>query len=844
MSQQLSPWLEGAYGWNFGESNWNTGIDNNQLKFSFMFDRNIEGLVASLPAAVNGQAYFLTADNRLYFAVGTTWFSTPTPKWFEFTIRSTGEAYQFNGTTAVQIDSPSGVDARMDAIEVTIDSLGTAAFEDVNTLATHAELDVVEAQQQAYTDELRQDLVDAVDPTKGAALVGRSIVVVETVGDMAAISITAGHTAQLNLGARSGIFLHDPTITAPQITSDPGQMVFVASDFGGAWVRSGFSKLETKWVGDTTSASLNAALQLGLEMGKSVVISDGVYTGTDLIVDAPGESLNIEVSAGARLEFGLHVRGRIAMTSSPVISLGDFAVFPVGTTTFPGDFSAYSPGDTVMVQLSAGGSQSFNEAGVDFGVVSTANSTELVLTAGTRLAYRDPVIEKITNAAKHTGTVAKNAITIAGDYTANFQAGDIIRLENVNGTGGVEGSAFYFELARVAGITVSEITLEGRLAHSFVDPWLVKMDSVKGFKLSGGGDIERLQVQYAEDVFITDTFVRRSIYNFIYRYGIHGDYRRGIAEPSTSNNTWMFSGQMSNIHCQGSLSEFDNACFKVMGCPNMQLSNISGSNSTATAQGNFSVFVDYFYTPYKIWNDNLQGSNIRGETPNGGSARAVWVTGIRNANVELSGGSIFVQRAVDSTVDIACQSSLLEVQDVVRSTITGHAQRVTWDGGVDSYADVSVRDSLNVGSNRCFWARAGSAHPEVGGAYTATNNEFDVVSYSGNAADITLYMQSQDGAVVGSKCRDKSSVLASVSLGSAVNTPRMKPNMLTKSVTITSTWSGPSLKGFMNMNGDWRDGGIIVNGNYLWVDGTGKLRIHTGKPAADTNGVVVGTQVA
>src|SRR3990172_8965100 len=158
MTQQLSPWLEGAYGWNFGESNWNTGIDQNQLKFSFMFDRNVEGVVASLPAAVNGQAYFLTTDNRLYFAVGTTWFSSPTPKWFEFVVRPTGVTHQFNGTSAVQIDSPAELDARLDAVEVTVASLGTAAFEDVSAFASQAALDVVEGSAQSYTDVLRQDL--------------------------------------------------------------------------------------------------------------------------------------------------------------------------------------------------------------------------------------------------------------------------------------------------------------------------------------------------------------------------------------------------------------------------------------------------------------------------------------------------------------------------------------------------------------------------------------------------------------------------------------------------------------------------------------------------------------
>ena len=66
MPQQQSPFLEGKYGWSFGEGGWNTGMDENLLKFSFMFDRNVDAIVGSLPAAVNGQAYFLTSDNRLY----------------------------------------------------------------------------------------------------------------------------------------------------------------------------------------------------------------------------------------------------------------------------------------------------------------------------------------------------------------------------------------------------------------------------------------------------------------------------------------------------------------------------------------------------------------------------------------------------------------------------------------------------------------------------------------------------------------------------------------------------------------------------------------------------------
>ncbi len=145
MSQQQSPWLEGVYGWNFGEGGWNAGMDQNLLKFSFLFDGNVEGVVGSLPSPVNGQAYFLTTDSRLYFAVGTTWFSSPTPKWFEFKIRPTGVTFQYNGSVAVEIDSLSQLDSRLGAVELTISTLGTAAYEDVEFFATQAELDVATA---------------------------------------------------------------------------------------------------------------------------------------------------------------------------------------------------------------------------------------------------------------------------------------------------------------------------------------------------------------------------------------------------------------------------------------------------------------------------------------------------------------------------------------------------------------------------------------------------------------------------------------------------------------------------------------------------------------------------
>lgn len=118
MAQQTSPFLEGKYGWGLGESNWNLGMDENLLKFSFMFDKNVDDIVSSLPAPLSGTSYYLTTDNRVYFAVNNlSWYSAPVPVWFILTKRSTGEFYQFNGTSLVNIESNTELDTRVDSLE-------------------------------------------------------------------------------------------------------------------------------------------------------------------------------------------------------------------------------------------------------------------------------------------------------------------------------------------------------------------------------------------------------------------------------------------------------------------------------------------------------------------------------------------------------------------------------------------------------------------------------------------------------------------------------------------------------------------------------------------------------
>lgn len=168
MTQQISPFLESKYGWNYGESGWNTGADENFLKYGYLLNNNVNGVVSALPALVNGEAYFLTTDSRFYFAVGGNWYSSPCPKWFIFKIKDSGDFWWYNGVSAVAISNPQQLSDAITTIQSSISSLGTAAYVNIEDLATQAELDIASAQAAAYTDTLRSDLsADA-----GSSLVG------------------------------------------------------------------------------------------------------------------------------------------------------------------------------------------------------------------------------------------------------------------------------------------------------------------------------------------------------------------------------------------------------------------------------------------------------------------------------------------------------------------------------------------------------------------------------------------------------------------------------------------------------------------------------------------------
>lgn len=145
MTEKHSPWLDASYGWNLGESGWNVGMDENINKFSFLLNAGVTDIVSSIPAtpATIGESYYLSTDNRFYFAVDGAWQQSSCPVGFVFRNNMSGNYYEFDGASLNQVSDLSQVQQSLDSLDNTVQSLGTAAFQDSSEFAPSASVSLI-----------------------------------------------------------------------------------------------------------------------------------------------------------------------------------------------------------------------------------------------------------------------------------------------------------------------------------------------------------------------------------------------------------------------------------------------------------------------------------------------------------------------------------------------------------------------------------------------------------------------------------------------------------------------------------------------------------------------------
>lgn len=139
MVSTTSPYSGIEYGWDYGEDGWNSGMDLNLLRLSFLDKHYIDAVVGELPSdPAEGYSCLLTTDNLVYFYVNGEWMFVDLPEGYEFNTAGQ-ERYSRVPAGIIEIPSTEAVYDRVVSVEADVSVV-------TDTVRTHT-LEIEDLQQ-------------------------------------------------------------------------------------------------------------------------------------------------------------------------------------------------------------------------------------------------------------------------------------------------------------------------------------------------------------------------------------------------------------------------------------------------------------------------------------------------------------------------------------------------------------------------------------------------------------------------------------------------------------------------------------------------------------------------
>jgi hypothetical protein len=524
--------------------------------------------------------------------------------------------------------------------------------------------------------------------------------------------------------------------------------------------------------------------------GGTLRVPKGVYNDS-FQVDA--SNIALELDDAAVINGKVSVKGEGFARSNSVSLVGDWTVFPSGTTIFNGDFSSFSTGDVVLIETGVQNA-AYNQAGIDFGTVVFANGTNLQIALPTKFAYNNPTISKITGAIYVTGSISADDSSISGDYTNLLAVGDIVRFENRSGSGGVDSSTAYFEINKVVAIDSSKVTFENKFTHSFTDYWVLKLNYIDNISISGG-KINTLEVEYVTDFHIGGTklglnndgeFYSVSL-KYLYEFCVNIINVEVISKPIGVEFVYCYNGLISGVVVSGARGSTDNANLKIMSGVNIALDTVvSTDTQSSSAEAVIPFFIDYYYTPYKCWNDKLVIDTITAtgnKNPENLTSPDFWTVGVKNSIISGVTCNNPIRISNNTNViysDLVNDSTLFLDQGCVSITVSNFkCGSLDLTGLVLSTLANGILTSKDSTLERVIYLRGNTRYVKLKDIYVS------LTTYT------TLYIQDSDNIEVDG-LSDQAAGTYSVFHGSNVTNVRYGSNTFNKSTPSNTAGIAPT----------------------------------------------------
>jgi hypothetical protein len=570
--------------------------------------------------------------------------------------------------------------------------------------------------------------------------------------------------------------------------------------------------------------------------------------------------------SNTKLRLDGHLAGIVSTVNEPFITTPGTTPFPgagslaagIGLTTpIPGAFTAGQWGAAatnnswVAIRLQPGnrGTAAVNQFGFDYAKVTGAG-VGLTLDRNIRWGY--PVdgsftwqVLLIDGIAEAAGVeLAAGSTVIPIDNTAGtFAAGDLIRIENqagndtywaLSGTTAINGAEkAYFEYARVKSATTTAVTIEDNLAYRYKGYWLIKPFNTHDVTIRGGA-IDQISLTYGSDLYVSDVTCQLLSFTNAYRYGaVLPRGKAGANSPTrvigVTNSKY---GDISAAIATGGNSSSDNGNFKFLGVQHLVITGLFSYNTSASINGMYPLFGDFYNAPYSCWSQNVIVSGGYLGEPSAGASDSCFISGTRDCrftDINMDGG-LRVTRSVNPIVNATAEHVNAEG---LRwgSSITGKYNYMLYDDCADFVSVGAITSGPSIQNARCLYIRNGSTRGRFVNYVCTSDTPTDRPVYVNDASDIEF---------IGCSDRVAHTPLSFETTDNSKNIRQIACTWLGDITNSAATNGEIRFKGDVHLqNSAFDRDRLVLDNRYIWTDANGQLRISVSVPASDAAGNLI-----
>ncbi|CAI1015365.1 prophage tail fiber N-terminal domain-containing protein [Serratia fonticola] len=558
---------------------------------------------------------------------------------------------------------------------------------------------------------------------------------------------------------------------------------------------------------------------------------------------------NVNISGPGKIKGWWYIKGDIIANQIDPVTIGiagDWTQFPIGTTTFSGNFSKYKAGDNIMLSLNGSGSSGttqtgeLNQIGVHFSTVVSATAAQVVIAHPTRFKFDTIKFTRFTG-RKYLGSVSAGTFVLNGDFSW-LQEDQMIRIENIDASDGFQNSKFYFEYTRVKYATSTQLILTDALFNDHSNPWVVAADFCKNINIDNA-NISTLQTVAVDGSTVTNVRANRLVNDYLYDFN-HNILRLKGNTPNLVNWTFPRNGVIRSITAEGATGNTDNACAKMMSPVNVDFDGLAATDYgiSGGVQSINGFFVDALFTPYRNWG-SINASGIRAAKSRGGLG--VWFVGVKRLNISNISASSHsrIFQCMNVFGDIECSEGFFS-SDNEYVELKVNAKYMQTTGDKHAVFSGAVKGTNGDNDNRCIIV-AGSSRNSIAqdiyldGLRCLSTDPNDTFIHAQNVTDF-----------VATNCRDFVGLANSVTFGSnlageiTIDNHRLR-NPIANSGTRSGGLSSEAMIKIGAGGGNtsaWDRNHLVLGNTHVYPEG-GRLKMNIGQPTAEGQGYYLSRRV-